>query len=128
MKTRCNSTSYIGYKNYGGRGITYEDRWHHFEYFLADMGECPSDGVLDRIDNNGHYTKENCRWTTRLENNRNSRKTVLDVRKARLIKALLRSVKPGVSTNRACTIIARSFGVSVGAVKNILIGRTWAEV
>jgi len=69
MKNRCNNES-VGrnYKNYGGRGITYDPRWELFSEFLKDMGESPGPGYsLDRIDGDGNYTRDNCRWSTQLE-------------------------------------------------------------
>ena len=73
MRQRCSNPKTINFKYYGGRGITVCDRWHVFENFLADMGE-PLQGLsLDRIDNNGNYEPGNCRWTTRLIQNRNKR-------------------------------------------------------
>ena len=128
MKQRCNNPSYIGYRNYGGRGITYEDRWHFYEYFVADMGECPDTWVLDRIDNEAGYSKENCRWTTRTENNRNSRKALLSVRKVQLIHALLRSLRPGVSAWTAYRLLGKLFGVKASTIDNVVEGRRWKGV
>lgn len=73
MRTRCNVASHEGFKNYGGRNITYAKRWNIFANFLADMGVCPPHLELDRINVNGNYNKRNCRWTTRLINQRNKR-------------------------------------------------------
>ena len=72
MKSRCYREKDIFYKNYGGKGITVCDRWlHSFENFYKDMGPRPEGYSLDRIDVNGNYEPENCRWSDRKEQDRN---------------------------------------------------------
>lgn len=72
---RCNDASRPDYPNYGGRGIRVCTRWQKFENFLADMGQRPDrDHSIDRINLNGNYEPSNCRWASRKEQNRNSRR------------------------------------------------------
>ena len=76
MKQRCGNPNHSKYADYGGRGISFPKKWESFEGFLEDMGERPKGMSLDRIDNSQSYSKENCKWATKREQNLNRRDTV----------------------------------------------------
>ncbi len=71
MRARCTNEKSTHYHRYGGRGISVCERWDSFINFLEDMGERPSETTLDRINNDGNYSKDNCRWATNYEQSRN---------------------------------------------------------
>lgn len=78
MRRRCNSPNNQAYPRYGGRGIFVCERWSDFGAFYSDMGSRPSPAhEIDRIDNSGPYSPENCRWVTVSENGSNKRNNVL---------------------------------------------------
>ncbi|MGO1759632.1 MAG: hypothetical protein ACTHY0_07965 [Mammaliicoccus vitulinus] len=75
MKSRCNNPNHSHYNHYGARGVKVCDRWAtSFENFYKDMGEPPTEKhQIDRIDNDGNYEPNNCRWVTPTQNINNQR-------------------------------------------------------
>lgn len=77
MHQRCSNPSSASYVDYGARGIRVCERWASFESFLHDMGPRPSgEHSIDRVDNDGGYSPDNCRWATRVQQTRNTRRSV----------------------------------------------------
>jgi hypothetical protein len=64
MKQRCLNANCSKYQVYGGRGITICNEWLKFENFYRDMGDRPAGYSIDRINNDGNYEKDNCRWVS----------------------------------------------------------------
>jgi hypothetical protein len=121
--SRCYNSKNKSYKDYGGRGITICSRWlESFYNFYTDMGCRPSSKhEIDRINNNGSYQKNNCRWATRTKNARNKRSNVCNEMLANEIRLKYKTVKV------SARILAQEYKMSKTNVLDILHERIWKD-
>lgn len=118
MVARCTNHDHPNFHHYGGRGIEVCPRWRDsFSAFLADMGERPDGMTIDRVDRDGPYSPENCRWTTQAEQNRNTRRNRLTWEVVRKIRA----------DPRPPAVAAPDYGLSRQYISDIRRGVRWRE-
>lgn len=123
MMYRCYSgNAKSSFRWYGARGIAVCDRWHSFENFAVDMSPRPPGMSLDRIDANGDYSPDNCRWATQAQQVRTQRRTTIDAVDVQQIRWLLGD--GGFSG----TDVAKAFSIGRSAVAHIKSRRSWADV
>lgn len=110
MHARCRYPGNASYAHYGARGVSVCDRWRSFAAFLEDMGERPAGQTLDRVDPNGHYEPNNCRWATASEQRRNQRGSTARIERARVIERLW-------ADGRSLKDIAAVVGMTPGSIR-----------
>ena len=74
MVQRCTNKNGQHWDHYGGRGISLDPMWLSFENFFSDMGVCKAGYSLERIDVNGNYQKDNCKWIPKEQQPLNTRR------------------------------------------------------
>jgi len=125
MRARCLLATHSEFKNYGARGISVCKEWAaSFEAFLSWAG---SSGYreslqIDRVNVDGNYCPENCRWATQQENNQNQRRTKLDPVK---IKAIRIAKQAGIMNQAQ---MAKFFGVDPSTISNAIRGVNWSNI
>ncbi len=122
MRQRCNNPKNPNYKDYGGRGIVVCERWNDYKNFLKDMGKRPEGLTLERIENDGNYEPENCKWVSMIEQGRNRRNVKLDPSKTKTIKKLLRKGELKLKE------IAEMFHVTTRTIQDIKREKTWVKI
>jgi hypothetical protein len=123
MMYRCYKDWCHNYKNYGARGIRVCSEWRkdRTKFFKWAFSTGYARGLfLDRIDNDGHYSPENCRWVTPLKSARNRRSTKLNEADAAVIYDLAHR---GVSQ----LVVGALYGVTFQTVSDIKRGRRWPD-
>jgi hypothetical protein len=121
MLRRCTDPKCSDYDRYGAKGIRVCTRWFYIENFIFDMGERPIGFTLDRINNEGWYTPENCRWASAKTQTRNSSVPKLNVQIVEEIKKLRFTKK--LSYRK----LGKIYNVDHSTIYAIFKGNTWRQ-
>ena len=124
MKTRCSNKKYFLYHRYGGRGVNVCDEWlndfNSFYEWAINNGH--KKGLqIDRIDNDGNYHPDNCRFVTPQVNSQNRINTKLDARSVIEIREMLK-------TSKTINDISKIYNVSESSINRIISGATWDNI
>lgn len=120
MKTRCYSPNSVTYKSHGARGIEVCDRWlgpDGLQNFIMDMGPRPDGTSLDRINNDGNYEPENCRWATRIEQRFNQSDVHLSIKDIQQIR----------DSKEKANDLAERYHLTRKTIGRIKSGKSWSN-
>jgi hypothetical protein len=116
MRARCRKSKY--YKN----RVQVCERWNDFRNFLKDMGDRPEGYTLERIDNEGDYTPENCKWAPHVENTQNRRKQKMTPDMVREIRQLYASGKHTTYS------LASLYNTNSQNISKIVLRQRWKNI
>jgi hypothetical protein len=127
----CENPKHMHFGRYGGRGISVCDRWRRsFADFVADMGPRPDGHTLDRVNNDGNYEPDNCRWATRKQqsNNRDSARGERSGN-SKLTESTVLAIRAAVSAGGFTQQqIASRFGISRASIYYVVRRLSWKHV
>jgi hypothetical protein len=122
MLSRCRNPKHKWFDRYGGRGISVCEHWADFQNFFADMGKKPPGFSIDRIDNDGNYSFENCRWATAREQIRNRSNTRMIEYEGNVISIAELAGQRGISNKKVFDRLERGYSIEQ-AIANVRYNR-----